>query len=70
MKTLTLALALCLVSLSAQTDPSTLPRLEQAGLSYVGGFRLPPGTGEAFSYGGQGVAYDSTTNTLFVGNRN
>ena len=50
------------------SDPSTLPLLSSGGLEYVGGFRLPAETvnGVSFSYGGQAVAYDPSTNSLFI----
>jgi hypothetical protein len=50
------------------SDPSTLPLLSSGGLEYVGGFRVPAETvnGVSFSYGGQAVAYDPSTNSLFV----
>jgi len=60
-------------SVDAQSsDPSTLPLLSSGGLEYVGGFRVPAETanGMDFSYGGQAVAYDPTTNSLFISNRN
>jgi len=49
-------------------DPSTLPRLSFDDLQYLGGFRLPAEAPNnwGYSYGGQAVAYDSTTNSLFV----
>ena len=56
-------------ALIAQTsDPSTLPRLTATSLSYVGGFRVPAETlnGLSFSYGGQAVAFDPETNSLFI----
>jgi hypothetical protein len=52
------------------TSASPLPRIQAGQLSYVGGFRLPPGTfgsANGFSYGRGPVAYDPATNTLFVG---
>jgi hypothetical protein len=58
-----------LPTLTAQaTDPSTLPLLSSAALEYVGGFRVPVETvnGLSFSYGGQGVAHDPATNSLFI----
>ena len=58
-----------LTTLTAQaTDPSTLPLVSSSGLEYVGAFRLPAETvnGLSFTYGGQGVAYDPTTNSLFI----
>jgi hypothetical protein len=49
-------------------DPSSLPLLSSGGLEYLGGFRVPAETanGASFSYGGQAVAYDPSTNSLFV----
>jgi len=53
-------------------DPSTLPLLSLSGLEYVGGFRVPAETvnGLSFSYGGQAVAYDPTTDSLFISSLN
>jgi hypothetical protein len=50
------------------SDPSSLPLLSSGGLEYAGGFRLPGETvnGMSFSYGGQAVAYDPATNSLFI----
>ena len=59
--------------LTAQAgDPSALPLLSSSGLEYVGGFRVPAETanGMSFSYGGQALAYDPSTNSLFISNRN
>ena len=54
------------------SDPSSLPLLSSGGLEYLGGFRVPAETanGMDFSYGGQALAYDPTTNSLFISNRN
>ena len=60
-------------SITAQAgDPSALPLLSSSGLEYVGGFRVPAETvnGASFSYGGQALAYDPSTNSLFISNRN
>jgi hypothetical protein len=54
--------------LSAQApDPTSLPRLAFANLTYVGAFRLPRNAegGEDFSYGGQHLAYNPARNSLF-----
>ena len=50
------------------SDPSSLPLLSSGGLEYVGGFRVPGETvnGQSFAYGGQAVAYDPATNSLFL----
>lgn len=62
----------CVVSaMKAQPpDPSTLPLLTQASLTYVGGFRTPDQdmNGENYTWGGKAVAYNSANNSLFVGN--
>lgn len=52
-------------------DPSTLPLLQLADLSYAGGFRLPRNThtGEGYSFGGLLVAHNPSRNSLFVSNR-
>ena len=49
-------------------NPDDLPRIQPGDLSYVGGFRLPAGTanGDDFSFGGQPIAVNTETNTLFV----
>ena len=54
------------------SDPSTLPRVSSDGLEYVGGFRVPAETvnGLSFSYGGQAVAHDPATNSLFISSLN
>jgi hypothetical protein len=60
-------------SITAQAgDPSALPLLSSNSLEYVGGFRVPAETvnGASFSYGGQALAYDPSTNSLFISNRN
>lgn len=62
--------ALYVITGYAQPDPSTLPLLTEAGVTYLGGFR-PPGhslTGSEFTYGGKGVAFNPARNSLFVGN--
>jgi hypothetical protein len=49
---------------------STLPLVQAAQLTYVGGFRLPAGnfgSTYGFSYGKGPLAYDPSTNALFVG---
>ena len=56
-------------SVAAQSsDPSSLPLLSSAGLEYVGGFRVPAETvnGLNFDYGGQAMAFDPQTNSLFI----
>jgi len=58
-----------LSNVTAQSgDPSTLPLLSSGGLEYLGGFRVPAETvnGLSFSYGGQAVAFDPATNSLFI----
>jgi len=60
-------------TLTAQaTDPSTLPLVSSDGLEYVGGFRVPAETvnGLSYSYGGQAVAFDPATNSLFISSLN
>jgi len=60
------------IPLTAQGDPSSLPLLSSGSLEYVGGFRVPAETvnGLSFQYGGQAVAYDPSTDTLFVSSQN
>ena len=66
--------ALCLVtsavivSMVTLVSTSTLPLLGQAGLRYVGGFRVPAGTfgGSSFGYVGTGMAYNPANNSLFM----
>ena len=52
-------------------DPSSLPLLSSGGLEYLGGFRVPAETvnGLGFAYGGQAVAYDPSTNSLYISSR-
>jgi len=54
------------------SDPSTLPLVSSGGLEYVGAFRVPAETvnGLSFSYGGQAVAHDPATNSLFISSLN
>jgi hypothetical protein len=57
---------------SAQsTEPLLLPRLSFSDLSYAGGFRLPAETsnGHGFGFGGQAVAFNAATPSLFVSSR-
>jgi len=58
-------------SLSAQSDPSTLPLIQFADLSYLGGFRLPDQfiNGDGFTLGGSPVAFNPSRNSLFIGTR-
>lgn len=75
MKTLfALVIALFVLSspLGSQTDPSTLPRLEQSGLTYLGGFRGPVTaiSGGGLEYGGSPIAFNPANNSLFVGSDN
>jgi hypothetical protein len=44
------------------------PLLQKADLAYQGAFRLPSGTfgGSSFAFGGQGLAYNSANNSLFI----
>jgi hypothetical protein len=59
-------------TLSAQSspDPLTLPRLEFANLTYLGGFRLPStGTGDTFNAGGSLMAFNPARNSLFINTR-
>lgn len=70
------ALIACLVltaltSLSAQSDPSTLPLIQFADLAYVGAFRLPKEftNGDSFSHGGAPIAFNPGRNSLFVASR-
>lgn len=54
---------------TAQSGPSSLPLLNQNGLSYLGGFRLPSAAinGLDFTYGGTPIAFNPAGNSLFVG---
>ena len=49
-------------------DPSSLPRISFADLTYVGAFRMPRNAegGEGFSYGGLHLAFNSARNSLFA----
>jgi len=70
------AAALALVGLAlavgaadgGNTSPRSLPRIQAAGLVYVGAFRLPAAVDEkrTFDYGGTALAYDPNRNALFV----
>lgn len=51
---------------AAQTDPTTLPRLQLADLVYVGAFRLPSDAAASFAYGGQAIAFNPAGPSLFV----
>src|SRR5947199_7182014 len=52
-------------------DPSTLPLLQFSDLQYAGAFRLPVNStnGDSFEIGGMPVAYNATTNSLYIGSR-
>jgi hypothetical protein len=55
---------------SAQlSDPSSLPRLAESGIGYLGGFRTPAESmnGVDFTYGGSPVAFNPANHSLFVG---
>lgn len=56
---------------SATQDPTTLPLLQFADLTYIGGFRLPSSTtnGDDFTFSGLPVAFNPANNSLFVGSR-
>jgi hypothetical protein len=56
-------------AVSAQVPAS--PRLEQAGLQYVGAFRVPDATSndDTISFGGGPLAYNPANNSLFIGTR-
>jgi hypothetical protein len=60
-----------LSSLSAQGDPSTLPLIQFADISYLGGFRLPDQfvNGDGFTLGGNPMAFNPSRNSLFIGSR-
>lgn len=60
-----------LTSLSAQSDPSTLPLIQFADLVYAGAFRLPKefANGDNFSHGGAPIAFNPGRNSLFVTSR-
>ena len=52
-----------------QNDPSSLPRLTEGGLRYLGGFRTPVEAmdGVDFTYGGSPIAFNAANHSLFVG---
>ena len=58
-------------TLSAQSNPGTLPRIEFSNFSYLGAFRLPAQTvnGDSFSIGGRAMAFNPQGNSLFVSSR-
>jgi len=60
-----------LAPVSAQSDPSTLPLIQFADLSYLGGFRLPDQfvNGDGFTLGGFPLAFNPSRNSLFIGSR-
>src|SRR5262245_61585553 len=71
-----LAVTLCVITLGAERDPSTLPRLAESSLQYLGAFKVPnsgnPTTiGDAgwVSFGGGPLAFNPANNSLFIGNR-
>lgn len=65
-----LPVALSVVTLTAQRDPSTLPRLTESSLQYLGAFKVPETTqGGTLSFGGLPIAHNPANNSLFIGNR-
>jgi hypothetical protein len=66
------ALMISLTSLDTRAganDPLALPLLTESGLSYAGGFRVPPDplNGNEFTYGGSPIAFNPINDSLFVG---
>jgi N-acetylmuramoyl-L-alanine amidase len=59
------------ISLSAQSDPSTLPRINFADITYLGGFRLPSQfiNSDGFTRGGYPITFNPSRNSLFIGSR-
>lgn len=71
-KTIAGVLLLLAVSLSAQTpDPSTLPLVRAADLTYVGAFKVPDtgANGGWLSFAGSAIIYNPANNSLFISNR-
>ena len=65
-----LPITLAVVTLTAQRDPSTLPRLTESSLQYLGAFKVPnENQGGSLSFGGLPIAYNPANNSLFIGNR-
>jgi len=60
-----------LTSSSASDDPSTLPLIQFADLTYTGAFRLPDQfvNGDGFTIGGHPLAFNPARNSLFIGSR-
>src|ERR1044071_9140826 len=60
-----------LISNAQAQDPSTLPLIQFADLSYLGSFRLPRGfvNGDSFSQGGEPITFNPGRNSLFIGSR-
>jgi hypothetical protein len=56
---------------SAQSpDPSTLPLLQPTGIQHLGAFRVPDNIpGGDISYGGNIIAFNPATNSLFISSR-
>jgi hypothetical protein len=54
---------------SAQSHPSSLQRLDESDLNYLGGFRVPGDAiaGTNFTYGGGPIAFNPANRSLFVG---
>lgn len=63
-----LALVWWLALGSAGAQPTSLPLLQKADLTYQGAFRLPEGTfgSSSFHYGGTALAYHPGNNSLFL----
>ena len=60
-----------LISTAQTADPSTLPRIQFADLSYLGAFRLPKefANGDSFQHGGSPITFNPGRNSLFIGSR-
>ena len=58
-------------SQSAADNPSTLPLIQFADLTYTGAFRLPDHfvNGDGFTIGGHPLAFNPARNSLFIGSR-
>lgn len=69
MRNTLIAILLLVASIaSAQTDPSTLPLVQQSGLQYLGAFRLPTETvnGDNFTSAGKSMTFNPETNTIYI----
>src|SRR5689334_20474624 len=60
-----------LVSNAQVADPSTLPQIKFADLTYLGAFRMPRefANGDNLEHGGSPIAFNPGRNSLFIGSR-